>query len=176
VVIGLDIQVRGVACTTIDLLTGAYLSSDWYQINETETERRILETYNCCQFTSNRISKDYHISIAAVEFPTANVSSSSYILWMLAGAAIAALTPFCDICEGIVPSSWKKYSGLNTWAKERNLCKRGIILKQEIKNGIISLDSTIPSDLSPVDLYDSIAIAKGARVRNEERVNGNSKS
>lgn len=176
IVVGFDVQVRGIASTAIDIETGTYLFSNWYPIKETETEARISEAHHYCSCYLKDLSNEYDISIISIEYPTAVVSSSSYILWMLAGAAVAAAYSNCQICEGIMPSSWKKYSGLNTWAKEHGLAKRGIILKNEIKNGIISLDKNIPGDLTPADLYDSIAIAKAARIRNEERINAQLKS
>ena len=101
----------------------------------------------------------------------ASQSSSSMALWSIYGAVCTAFFPNTLLIEGIVPTSWKKYSGLNSYAKKVGKTnKNGTVDKKAIKQCIIETVKNVPDNLEPVDLYDSIAIGKAGIERNLERL------
>lgn len=165
-VIGIDAQARGIAVAVCDF-NGKYIDCFWIPIEGKSTEEKIAFAYKVIFPLTESLGPE----LVGIELPTAVTSSSSIVLWGIYGAVVAAIYPNCTLIQGIVPSQWKKYSGLNVWAKEHAKDKRGIIIKNEIKNGLIDLYS-VPDNLTPVDLYDSIAIAIGTAKRNLERVDG----
>jgi hypothetical protein len=173
VVVGIDAQKRGLALAFVDACTGQFINWEWMPLVCKSLEQIVGEAYNCCLSFLTTLEEEYDVLIIGIEYPTANVGTSSYVLWLIAGAVLgAAANSSCDMIEGIVPLSWKKNSGLNEWGKINDKAKRGIILKDSIKDGLISLDPTIPENLMPLDIYDSIAIARATCLKNLELING----
>jgi hypothetical protein len=166
-VVGVDAQPRGLAVAQLHLETGAFISVEWVPTGGARLEEKVYLAYEA----AHEVAELLQPCITVVELPTAVTSSSTMSLWGICGAVLSAFYPYSLIVEGIVPTSWKKYSGLNIYAKEQGrTSKNGIIEKLFIKEAIIALVPNVPSDLTPVDLYDSIAIAKAGYERNNERV------
>lgn len=167
-VIGIDAQARGVAVAFLSLPDGSYVDSLWTPLPKGTDEFRIYKAWESIQTVVDRLPEP--VSLAAVELPAAGKSSSAMLIWGIYGAVTAGIWPWCKVLEGIVPLSWKKLSGLNQWARDHERAERGIIRKNDVKEGIISTLPGIPSTLSPDDIYDAIAIALAGLRRNEERL------
>jgi hypothetical protein len=171
VVVGIDAQKRGLALSLVDAQTGEFINGRWMPLVCEPLEKRVGEAYDCCFSFLQTLEEEYDILIIGIEYPTANVGTSSYILWLIAGAVVgAAANSSCDMIEGTVPLSWKKNSGLNVWARANDKANRGIIQKDAIKEGLLCLDPHVPEDLTPIDMYDSIAIARGTALYNLEKI------
>jgi hypothetical protein len=165
-VIGIDAQNRGLAIARFSLPNGDYIGVNWYPLSGDCREDLIYSAWNIME----EMGKVIKPSLTVIELPTAITSSSSMSLWGIYGGCVAGIYPHSILVEGIVPTSWKKFSGLNIWAKENDCAKRGVIEKKQIKRGIIELIEGVPSTLSPDDLYDSIAIGYAGFQRNQQRV------
>jgi hypothetical protein len=169
VVVGVDAQPRGLAVAQLHLETGNFICVDWVPTGGTKLEEKIYLAYEA----AHEVAELLRPCITVVELPTAVTSSSTMSLWGICGAVLSAFYPYSLLCEGIVPTSWKKYSGLNVYAKLTNRAtKNGVIEKHYIKDGVISIIPGVPKDLQPDDLYDSIAIAKAGLERNNELIKG----
>ena len=166
IAVGIDAQPRGLAVAQLSLEDGAFISVDWYETNGDTLESKISQAHMVAQ----ELATNLRPSITTIELPTAKQSSTFMELWGICGAVIAAFHPVSGICEGIVPTSWRKFSGLNQWAREEGVAERGAIPKKMIPLGVQQTTLLVPTDLTPPDLYDSIAIAKAGYLRNQERL------
>jgi hypothetical protein len=164
---GIDAQPRGLAVAQLDLVTGEFIAVDWHPIPALKLLEPIV-------FHAGEVARqatcELFPAVVTIELPTARASSQFMPLWCICGAVIAAVYPNSLLVEGIVPISWKKYSGLNFWAKEGKQDKKGVVPKDLIPLGIKDLVPGTPIDLEPVDMYDSIAIALAGLNRNLERI------
>lgn len=166
ILLGIDAQPRGLAIAEFSLETSQFKQVHWLEMTTNKTiEDTTFEIFSL----SREILPILSPSIVYIELPAAMQSSSTMHLWCICGALIASSRLECTIVKGIVPTSWKKHSGLNRWAKENSIDKRGTIQKSDIPRGVTELAGLeLEEDLSPKDLYDSIGIGLAGVNLNKE--------
>jgi hypothetical protein len=167
IALGIDAQPRGLAVAQLDLETGRFIAVDWHPL---PVPLRLEETVSRIGQIAANVAGNLKPTISTIELPTAKASNQFMALWCICGAVMAAVFPHSESTEGIVPISWKKYAGLNHWAKQHEQDKKGTIPKDLIPSAIMDLVPGVPANLEPVDMYDAIAIALAGLNRNLERI------
>jgi hypothetical protein len=164
--VGVDIQPRGLALGILDFDTLDYINSIWVPFGQGMFIEE-ASFYSWCD-VSYALEKLHQVTLVTVELPAGGQSSSTMHLWCMCGAALAAAKNHCTLVQTMVPTEWKKYSGLNIWAKENGEDKKGVIIKGAVPDGMMSIIDA-PVDLEPNDLYDALALALAGILYNKER-------